>query len=204
MLCSFPNSVPWSKLVRGLKTYLCFIGLCWRGLDLVWDAKNICRKIKKFPGPCANVCADSASSRSDQLDQSYLVRDQNWFWPHLLSTARSLNVFRAFKSKDTSTDEDEGQNTKSKKTFSFSIIFKERKMVTPTRIIQKNCSMSQFPVFLWCYGVFPRNLGQGISVTYLRKKLARTTWPETHEPRIIMRPTDKATGQSFFTVLRYH
>ena len=140
MLCSFPNSVPWSKLVRGLKTYLCFIGLCWRGLDLVSDAKNICRKIKKFPGPCANVCADSASSRSDQLDQSYLVRDQNWFWPHLLSTARSLNVFRAFKSKDTSTDEDEGQNTKSKKTFSFSIIFKERKMVTPTRIIQKNCS----------------------------------------------------------------
>ena len=140
MLCSFPNSVPWSKLVRELKTYLCFLGLCWRGLDLVWDAKNICRKIKKFPGPCANVCADSASSRSDQLDQSYLVRDQNWFWPHLLSTARSLNVFRAFKSKDTSTDEDEGQNTKSKKTFSFSIIFKGRKMVTPTRIIQKNSS----------------------------------------------------------------
>ena len=32
-----------------------------------------------------------------------------------LSTARSLNVFRAFKSKDTSTDEDEGQNTKSKR-----------------------------------------------------------------------------------------
>ena len=144
MLCSFPNSVPWSKLVRGLKTYLCFLGLCWRGLDLVWDAKNICRKIKKFPGPCANVCADSASSRSDQLDQSYLVRDQNWFWPHLLSTARSLNVFRAFKSKDTSTDEDEGQNTKSKKTFSFSIIFKERKMVTPTRIIQKNCSRTLY------------------------------------------------------------
>ena len=57
-----------------------------------------------------------------------------------LSTTRSLNVFRAFKSKDTSTDEDEGQNTKSKKTFSFSIIFKERAIVTPTRIIQKNCS----------------------------------------------------------------
>ena len=32
------------------------------------------------------------------------------------------------------------KRTKSKKTFSFSIIFKERKMVTPTRIIQKNCS----------------------------------------------------------------
>ena len=99
---------------------------------------------KEVSRPRANECADSASSRSDQLDQSYLVRDQNWFWPHLLSTARSLNVFRAFKSKDTSTDEDEGQNTKSKKTFSFSIIFKERKMVTPKRIIQKNCSRTLY------------------------------------------------------------
>ena len=27
--------------------------------------------------PRANVCADSASSRSDQLAQSYSVRDQN-------------------------------------------------------------------------------------------------------------------------------
>ena len=49
--------------------------------------------IEKFPGPCANL-TDSASSRPDQLAQSYLVRDQNWFWPQLLSTARSLNDFR--------------------------------------------------------------------------------------------------------------
>ena len=65
----------------------------------------------------------------------------------LISTARSLNVFRAFKSKDTSTDEDEGQKTKSKKTFSFSIIFKERKMATPTRIIQKNCSRTLYLLY---------------------------------------------------------
>ena len=64
-----------------------------------------------------------------------------------LSTARFLNVFRAFQSKDTSTDEDEGQKTKSKKTFSFSIIFKERKMVTPTRIIQKNWSKTFYLLY---------------------------------------------------------
>ena len=64
-----------------------------------------------------------------------------------LSTARSPNVFRAFKSKDTSTDEDEGQKTKSKKTFSFSVIFKERKMVTPTRIIQKNWSRTFYMLY---------------------------------------------------------
>ena len=29
-------------------------------------------------------------------------------------------------------------------------------------------------------GVFPRILVQGLSVAYLRKKLTRTTWPETH------------------------
>ena len=64
-----------------------------------------------------------------------------------LSTARSLNVFRAFKSKDISTDEDEGQKTQSKKTFSFSIIFKEREMVTPTRIIQKNWSRTFYLLY---------------------------------------------------------
>ena len=66
----------------------------------------------------------------------------------------------------------------------------------------------QFPVFLWrygrhrhayaLYGVFPkqsrcRHFG-GVSE---RKKLARTTWPETHQPREIMRPMDKATAGSF-------
>ena len=42
------------------------------------------------------------------------------------------------------------------------------------------------------------NLGQGISsVAYLRKKkLARTTWLETHQPQGIRRPMDKATADS--------
>ena len=34
-------------------------------------------QIKEVSRPRANVCADSASSRSDQLAQSYLLRDQN-------------------------------------------------------------------------------------------------------------------------------
>ena len=42
------------------------------------------------------------------------------------------------------------------------------------------------------FGVFPGLLGQYISVTYrrrtARKKLALTTWPETHRPRAIMTP----------------
>ena len=36
-------------------------------------------------------------------------------------------------------------------------------------------------------GVFPRLVGQCISVTY-----PRTTWPETHMPRGLMRPGDQA------------
>ena len=90
-------------------------------------------KYRSFPAPCQRVCWQCFKS----FGPARPVVLSAW---SKLSTARSLNVFRAFKSKDTSTDEDEGQKTKSKKTFSFSIIFKERKMVTPTRIIQKNCS----------------------------------------------------------------
>ena len=42
----------------------------------------------------------------------------------------------------------------------------------------------------------PRSLGQGISVAYLRTKTCSDTSPETHFPRGIMRPTDKATVDS--------
>ena len=56
-------------------------------------------------------------------------------------------------------------------------------------------SKVMFDTWTLLYGVFPGLLGQGISVTYQRRtarrrKLARTTWPETHRPRVIMKPKD--------------
>ena len=40
------------------------------------------------------------------------------------------------------------------------------------------------------FGVFSDLLGQHISGTYPRRKVTRITWPETHQPRAIMRPID--------------
>ena len=97
MLSSFSKFSTMIKISARIENLpVCFLGLFWRGLDLVWDGKNICRKIKKFPGPCANVCADSASSRSYQLDQSYLVRDQILVLAALIKHCSIPQCFQGF------------------------------------------------------------------------------------------------------------
>ena len=52
----------------------------------------------------------------------------------------------------------------------------------------------QFHLTIPCFSLTLRRLLK--QSRYLRKKLARTTRPETHQPRGKMRPTDKATADS--------
>ena len=56
---------------------------------------------KEVSRPRANECADSASSRSDQLAQSYLVRDQNWAQldPSMFSGLLNLKTLQPMKMK---------------------------------------------------------------------------------------------------------
>ena len=82
--------------------------------------------------------------------------------------------------------------------------------------VKQVADKQQFPVFLWrygrhchaysLYGVFPRNLGQGISVAYLRKKNTRS---DHMTRKALAARNNEAYGQgngrqSIYTVLRCH
>ena len=62
----------------------------------------------------------------------------------------------------------------------------------------------QFPVFLWRCGVFPRNLSQGISVAYLKKKTRSDHVTRNASAARNNEAYRQGNGrQSFCTVLRY-